>query len=348
MKARTLPGPLREFGLPRIIILLFLVVIWIYAAALGMPFFDLLYDCLVRTGMWIPLVLAMMPGILSGIGLNFGLPLGILCGLIGALLSIELNMRGFPAFLAAIAFSLPLSAGVGYLYGQLLNRVKGSEMMVATYTGFGMVSLLCIGWLVLPFRSPEMAWPIGVGVRVTITLAGRFDKILNDLAVLSIGPLRLMIGLFAFNLLLCFLVWLFFRTRTGIGIIAAGDNPRYAESCGISVDRSRIIGTMLSTILGGIGILVYAQSFGFLQLYQGPMMMAFPAVACILIGGASIRKAGIVNVLLGTFLFQSILVTAMPLANLLAADTSNLAEITRLIIQNGIILYALAQAGRQE
>jgi simple sugar transport system permease protein len=131
-------------------------------------------------------------------------------------------------------------------------------------------------------------------------------------------------------------------------MIASGSNPRYATSCGISVDRSRIIGTVLSTVLGGVGVIVYAQSFGFLQLYQGPMMMGFPAVAGILIGGASFRKASIANVLIGTFLFQSILVSSMPVANKLAADVSNLAEITRLIIQNGIILYALAQAARQE
>lgn len=348
MKVDTVLEPVRSFGLPRIVIILFLAAIWIYASAIGIPFLDLLYDCLVRTGMWIPLVLAMMPGILSGIGLNFGLPLGILCGLIGSLLSIELDLRGFVAFFAAIGFSLPLSIGVGYLYGLLLNRIKGSEMMVATYTGFAMVSLLCIGWLVLPFRSPEMAWPIGIGVRVTITLAGRFDKILNSFLEFSIGRLRIPVGLYLFNLLLCALMWLFFRTRTGIGIIAAGDNPRYAQSCGISVNRSRVIGTVISTVLGGIGIVVYAQSFGFLQLYQGPMMMGFPAVACILIGGASIKKANILNVLLGTFLFQSILVSAMPLANQIAADASNLAEITRLIIQNGIILYALAQTVKQE
>ena len=36
---------------------------------------------------------------------------------------------------------------------------------------------------------------------------------------------------------------------------------------------------------------MYAQSYGFYQLYQAPMMMGFAAVAAILIGGASTTSA---------------------------------------------------------
>ena len=54
------------------------------------------------------------------------------------------------------------------LYGLLLNRLKGSEMSVTTYVGFSVVSLMCIAWLVLPFKSPIMTWPLGNGLRTTI------------------------------------------------------------------------------------------------------------------------------------------------------------------------------------
>ena len=47
---------------------------------------------------------------------------------------------------------------------------------------------------------------------------------------------------------------------------AAGANPRFAEATGLNVDKMRIIGTMLSTMLGAVGIIVYAQSFGFIQV----------------------------------------------------------------------------------
>jgi simple sugar transport system permease protein len=128
---------------------------------------------------------------------------------------------------------------------------------------------------------------------------------------------------------------------------ASGINPKFAQASGINVDRMRILGTILSTILGAVGILVYAQGFGFLQLYGAPMYMGFIAAAAILIGGATLRTAKISHVVIGTFLFQGILVVALPVANTVAT-LGSLAEISRIIVSNGIILYALAQKGGDE
>jgi simple sugar transport system permease protein len=173
---------INRFGIPRIIIVAFLLFLCVAAIMLKIPISALISDALVRTGMNGILVLAMVPGILAGIGLNFGIPIGIVCGLIGGLLAIQFNLYGFTAFFAAVAISIPLSLAAGYLYGLLLNRVKGSEMTIATYIGFSIVSLMSIGWLVLPFTSEEMRWPIGTGLRTTITLQGRYERILNHWA----------------------------------------------------------------------------------------------------------------------------------------------------------------------
>lgn len=124
---------------------------------------------------------------------------------------------------------------------------------------------------------------------------------------------------------------------------AAGANPVFARAAGINVNKMRLIGTTLSTVLAAVGIIVYAQGFGFMQLYNGPMMMGFTSVAAILIGGASPRSARISHVLLGTFLFQGIMTLGLPVANQFIPE-SNLSEVMRLVISNGIILYALAQA----
>ncbi len=333
---------LKMFGLPRIIIVLFLLTLWIVSVSLEIPFPQLFSDTLVRWGMNGVLVLSMMPSILAGTGLYFGLPIGIICGLIGGLLAIEFNLVGFTAFFAAIAFSIPLSVIAGYGYGWLLNRIKGSEMTVATYVGFSIVSLMCIFWAMAPFKSPEMAWPIGRGIRVTISLAGRYDQILNNFLAFSIGGITIPTGLILFLLAMCFLVWLFFNSKTGIALRAGGENPSFAQASGINVDNMRIVGNILSSILGAIGILVYSQSFGFIQLYMAPLFMGFLGAAAILIGGASIKRATIVNVLLGTFLFQGLLVVSLPVANKIAT-LGSLAEISRIIVSNGIILYALAQ-----
>ncbi|NBI06949.1 ABC transporter permease subunit [Senegalia massiliensis] len=331
-------------GLPRMIIITFFILLIISAHFLKLPVNLLLEDTLVRIGMNGVLVLAMVPSILSGIGPNFGLPLGVICGLLGGLISIELNLTGVEGFLAAIAISIPIAIIVGYFYAKILNAVKGSEMMVATYTGFSVVFLMSILWILMPFKSPEMIWPIGKGLRVTISLDGRYAQILNEFMSVSIGNITIPTGLLAFFLALCFLVWLFLRSKAGIAMKAAGENPKFAVASGINVNNARITGTILSTILGAIGILVYAQSYGFFQLYQAPLMMAFPAVAAILIGGASAGKAKISHVILGVLLFQGLLTVSLPVANKIVSE-GNLSEVARMIIQNGIILYALTKVG---
>ena len=72
--------------------------------------------------------------------------------------------------------------------------------------------------------------------------------------------------------------------------------------------------------------------------------MGFHAVAAVLIGGASIGKANISHVILGTFLFQGILSVALPVANEILPE-GNLSDVMRIIISNGIILYALTKTG---
>ena len=99
----------------------------------------------------------------------------------------------------------------------------------------------------------------------------------------------------------------------------------------------------LSTVLGAIGIIVYTQGFGFLQAYTAPLNMGFICVASVLIGGATTTRATIMNVIIGTFLYQGLVIFTPPVSNHLLAGT-DISDTMRQIIQNGVILYALAQA----
>ena len=103
---------------------------------------------------------------------------------------------------------------------------------------------------------------------------------------------------------------------------------------------------ILSTVLGAVGIVIYAQSYGFVQLYMAPLMMGFPAVAAILLGGASLQRASIGHVILGTFLFQTLLTITLPVASRVVQG--DISEVARLIVSNGMILYALTRGERRE
>lgn len=334
-----------KYGFPKVCITLFLALLIALAFMLKQDVAAMFGDSLVRITMNGILVLAMVPSIVSGTGLNFGLSLGIITGLLAGCISIEMNMRGMSAFLWALFLSVPMSVVVGYLYGWLLNKVKGDEMTVGTYVGFSIVSLMSIGWMAMPFTSPEMVWAIGgTGLRSTITLTGRYAKVLDDWMSIPFLSTKIPTGAILFFALFCLLMWLFLRSKTGMALMAAGDNPKFAAASGINVNRQRMIGTIISTVLGGIGILVYAQSFGFLQLYQAPLMMPFAATAAILIGGATARKATIAHVISGTILFQALLTISLPVINALM-PIGNLSEVIRIIVSNGVILYALTKVG---
>jgi len=247
--------------------------------------------------------------------------------------------------MTAVVVSIPMSAVSGYLYSKLINKVKGDEMTISTYMGWAIVSLMSIAWLLLPFKSPEMIWAIGgKGLRQTISLAGRYDKVLDNFMNIKFMDMNIPIGTLLFFGALCFLIWLFMKSKTGAAMLASGDNPKFAEASGINVDKHRTIGMVISTILGGIGIIVYAQSYGFFQLYQGPLMMPFVAISAILLGGASAKKASISNVISGVILFQMLLTISLPTINKLMPE-GNLSEVIRIIVQNGVILYALTKVG---
>lgn len=335
-----------KLGIPRVIIGVFFILLcfmtmWFDSLSLS----TLLSNTIVRMGMNSIMVLAMVPGIQCGISLNLGLPIGLVAGLIGGLVTIELGIPGWGGFILAIVIGSVIAAVSGYLYALMLNRLKGSEMGVTTYVGFSIVSVMCIAWLVLPFQSLKLRWPLGTGLRNTIGLdSTNFHHILNDFLAFQIGDFAIPTGLLLFMVLSCILVWLFSRSKTGQAMQAVGNNPRFAEATGINVDKMRIVGTVLSTVIGAIGILVYSQSYGFMQLYTAPRQMGFIAASAILIGGASTSRCKISHVLIGTFLFQGVLTLGMPVANVLVPG-STISETLRILISNGIILYALTKSG---
>ncbi|MHC1760798.1 MAG: ABC transporter permease [Negativicutes bacterium] len=335
-----------SIGLSRSIISLFVIFLFVMVSALGIDMRMAISDCLVRIGMNGLFTLSLLSSIVSGTGLNFGLPIGVVCGLAGGVISMEYSLRGFVGFFVAVITAVPLAIGVGYLYGKALNRVKGSEMMVSNYLAFSVVSIFCLVWVFFPVSNRKIIWPmLGYGVRTTVTLDDNYSKVLDSFLSFSLGDgLIFPTGMFLFFAAACAGMWIFLRTKTGMSMQCTGANPSFAKSIGIDNDRMRILGTTISTVLGAIGVIVYSQSYGFYQFYNAPLMMAFPAIASILVGGATPRTAKISHVIIGTVLYHTILTLAMPVANKTVGGGS-LAEVVRVLVSNGIILYALTKIG---
>ena len=334
-----------SFGVPRTIITLFFIYLCLLAEIFQISVRMMLGNVLERMTMYGVLVLAMMPGIQCGIGLNMGMTIGCIAGLLGIVLSLQLNMVGFGALLFACMCGVIIALPLGWSYSKLLNRMKGNEMTISTYVGFSFVSLMCIGWMLLPFNNPKIIWLLsGRGLRVTHSLLGSFAHLLDNALSFKLFGIKIPTGGLLFLGVCCLLMWLYSRSRTGIAMTAVGSNPRFAEASGISVDRMRTIGTVLSTIIAAVGIVIYSQAFGYAQLYTAPRQLGFIASSAILIGGATVSKAKVSHVLIGVFLFEGVLVFGQQIANA-AVSGGGLSEVMRIMISNGIILYALTQSG---
>ena len=242
MTTQKVKAALKNFGLPRLIIAGFLLLLLIMAPFVGADLPTQISNIINRFSWNGILVLAMVPMVHSGCGLNFGLPLGIISGLLGATLSIEFGFTGPLSFLAAILIATPFALILGTLYGWLLNKIKGGEMMIATYVGFSSVSFMCMMWLILPYHSPNMVWGLsGKGLRTTISLEGYYIGALANFLQINIGSISIPTGTLLFFALLAFCIWAFLHTKTGTAMTAVGSNPAFAKAAGINVDKIRML-----------------------------------------------------------------------------------------------------------
>ena len=333
-----------HISMPTLIVGGFWVLLLIIGIMQGFSLGGMLSETLVRFGRWGLLGLAMVPSIQSGTGPNFALPIGICCGLLAIVCAIEFGLMGISWIVSAVVMAIVFAAILGYFYGRLMNAVKGSEMVIATYTGFSVTFLFCIIWMAAPFTNPIMGWMLGDGLRNTLALSevGGAQILDNFLKFEFLGitwPTGMLLVVFG----CCLFVWLFFRSKAGIAISAAGMNPMFARASGLNVDRSRVYANVISTVLGAVGVILYGQSFGFTNLYDFPLMMAFQAVASVLVGGATAQRAKIFHVILGTIIFQGLLTNSLPvLARII--PVGDLTVPMQLVLQNGIILFALTRA----
>jgi simple sugar transport system permease protein len=336
-----------KIGLPRLNIGLFLAGLFTACPFVNVNYQFAITDIIGRFGMNLVLVLSLVPMIQAGCGLNFGVPLGIVSGAFGAACSIELQTTGLLGIFTAMVVGCAFGSLIGLIYGYILNRIKGDEMIISTYVSMAFVGFMCLFWIkLLPFKSPIILYGYGGnGFKPQVALSENWAQVLDKFLHFKIGEIiEIPVGMLLFGALCCFLMWLFFKTKLGTAMTAAGSNPEYAKAAGVNIDKMRLISVVMSTAIAAIGMTVYYQHYTFVQFYMAPISLMLPTIAAILIGGAALRKASISNVIIGTFLFQGIITVGPMVAGSAFGD---IAEALRLAIQNGMVLYALTRKERR-
>lgn len=141
-------------------------------------------------------------------------------------------------------------------------------------------------------------------------------------------------------LIVCLLLTYLSRTKLGSDINAVGQNRQIAESMGIPVDKIRIIAVIISTVLAGLGQMIFIQDIGNFTTYTAHENVGTFAIAALLVGGASITKATIGQVVLGALLFHTIFIFS-PIAGKNIFNNAQIGEYFRVFASYAVIAIAL-------
>jgi len=325
-----------------VIIFLLITVLAVKPSGLSLPY--IIQEMLTRLGRNSFLVLALLLPIYAGMGLNFGMTLGAMAGQIGLIFAINWNIMGVPGIVFAALIGTPISIFMGWVCGVVLNKAKGREMVTGYILAYFIngiyqfVVLYLMGSLI-PIRSPAILLSRGYGIRNTLNLEG-VRQSLDNLLMLRSGPFSLPLATyFVIGVLCLFVIW-FKKTKLGQDMRAVGHNMAVADMAGIPVDRTRIIAIIISTVLACYGQIIFLQNMGNVATYNAHDQTSFFAVAAILVGGASVKKATIPNVFIGVILLHLLFVVS-PRAGQNLFDSAMIGEFFRQFIGYGVIALSL-------
>ena len=286
------------------------------------------------------LILSLLIPIMAGMGLNFGMTLGAMAGEIGLILASDWQIVGIPGMVLAMIISVPISVLLGLFCGKILNMARGREMITSYFiNGVYQLVVLYLMGSIIPIRHSSIKLPRGYGIRNTVSLLNMRQK-LDNLIPLTIGGVKIPVMTFIIIALMCLVIIWFRRTKLGQDMRAVGQDMEVARDAGINVERTRILSIIISTVLAGIGMVIYLQNMGNIATYSSHSQIGMFCIAALLVGGASVDKASIGNVFLGVILFHTMFIVA-PRAGAYITGDSMIGEYFRVFVSYAVITVAL-------
>lgn len=335
---------LKELARNNAVPIMFIVICTIFIPMAGFTPGYLINEIVTRMGRNLFLVLCLLFPIMAGLGLNFAMTLGAMGAEIAVILVADWQIWGVPGVVLSMILSIPFSALLGWICGTLQNMAKGREMILSYImnffvTGWYHLVVLYLMGSIIPIAHASIMLPRGYGIRNTVSLLN-MRQCVDDLLAIRIGGVKIPMLTFILVGLLClFIVW-FRRTKLGQDMRAVGQDMQVAKDAGINVDRTRILSVVMSTVFAGFGMVIYLQNIGNLPAYTGHSQIGMFCIAALLVGGASVEKAGIGNAFLGVILFHLMFIVA-PGAGAFITGDSMVGEYFRVFLSYGVITLAL-------
>jgi simple sugar transport system permease protein len=133
----------------------------------------------------------------------------------------------------------------------------------------------------------------------------------------------------------------FLKTKLGQDCRSVGQSQPISNAAGIDVDRTRIIATMISTVLAAWGMIIYLQDMGTVSAYTAQRQIGMFSVATLLVGGATVSRANAKNVILGLILFHSMFIVSPGVGRLFPTTNENVGEYIRSFMVYAVIGISL-------
>jgi len=326
------------------VLIIFTVITLAAISPSGLSISYIIQEVITRLGRNSFLVLALLLPIFAGMGLNFGMTLGAMAGQIGLIFAVNWSVAGWQGLVFAVLIGLPISVFLGWICGAVMNKAKGREMVTGYILAFfinGIYQFFVLYMMgsVIPIRNAAILLSRGYGIRNTLNLES-VRQSLDNIFMLKVGPFLVPVITFVIIALLCvFIVW-FKRTKLGQDMRAVGQDMVVADAAGIPVEKTRIIAIIISTVLACVGQIIFLQNMGNLATYNAHDQTGFFAVAAILVGGASVKRASIANVFIGVVLLHAMFIVS-PLAGQRLFGSAMIGEYFRQFIGYGAIALSL-------
>lgn len=217
----------------------------------------------------------------AGLPVWLALAVGLAIGLIVGYINARVSLMGLNPLVVTIGSLTVLTGLAAVIGGGLTIPVLGDMDFMGTTTYFAIPSTWLVEvepWFLLPQFSFQF---------------GGFDGIA--------GPVFIMFGLFI-------VMTIFFtKTRGGIRLMAVGGNPEAVRRVGLSSDRYRTLGFMLSGLLAALGGLVTVAYTGQGNPAASPGII-FDGLTAVALAGVSLAggRGSLPKVLVGALILATI------------------------------------------
>ena len=334
----------KNFLLNNSVPILILIMVAIMFPLSGLSGDYLIREMIQRISRNLFLIMSLLIPIVAGMGLNFGIVLGAMGGQLALILITNWHIMGLQGIFLAMILSIPFSILLGYIGGVILNRAKGKEMITSMILGYfingayQLVVLYSMG-KIFPVKDKTLLLSSGRGIKNTVDLT-EVAKSIDNAIPLKLFGYEIPVLTILFIIALCFFVIWFRKTKLGQDMRAVGQDMEVSKSAGIEVNKVRIYAIVISTVLAGIGQVIYLQNLGTINTYNSHEQIGMFSVAALLIGGASVARATIPNAIGGVILFHTMFVVA-PRAGKELMGSAQIGEYFRVFISYGIIALVL-------